>query len=840
MEKKLHPFRSSLPGKILLGFLLSATALTAGYVVHHTAFAKIVGSLQRLSEPNEKLQIVNRLFSEITRSGEHFRSVSAGGQQHSIQQFVQHGDTITLFLDSLKVLCHDNPGQMAYLDTIYHALEKREQLLLDYIRFRQALLYGNPVAAHLNKLDSMLAGSIERTDSLYHTYEEKITRVTTPPPPAEEERRKFLANLFRKQKTPEVTDTLIQEEHYISIDTVITARQDTMFNQAREIIAQINEDQRVRRQAFYRREAALADFEKTFNTRVFLILIAIEHEVISLADAALVDTGTIVQRTARNVGWIMSLFLILTAIVVFLIIIDITRSNSYRKQLEKAKEEAEQHSLARQRFLSNMSHEIRTPLQSIIGFSEQSMQRKEATQDEVEAIHASSMHLLQVVNEILDYSKISSGQLAFVESVIDVHDVIDEVVRMLNPQAAMKGLDLRYVQETMRPFHVTGDGFRLRQILLNLVGNAIKFTTHGAVVIRFASTSSQAYHRCTFSVTDTGMGIPAHLHDRIFDRFEQVDSADGRQISGTGLGLSIVKALTEAQSGKVSVSSVPGEGSTFSVVIPYRIPSAESIRAAQTVPAIPAEQQCVVWVLDDDALILRLCGSILSKYGIVHTCFSKGQAVVDALEHGRSPHLLIMDIRLPDMHGGFLLEKLRKHKETEFPVVAFTAMALPEERERLFSRGFDDILLKPFVEAEFVEMIRRHTTSAFASRVTSRKEESFEFASAFLGGDPDTMREIMQQYITDTHADITQLGEALARRDLEQIRFLLHRVAGRTAQIGAKKQGAALRRLEVEFRNTEKISQFAALQHSMEEVKELIAEMQERLIASDDRKTVTR
>src|SRR5688572_17847334 len=325
---------------------------------------------------------------------------------------------------------------------------------------------------------------------------------------------------------------------------------------------------------------------------------------------------SLVTESMLRISILLIVFFICAAFLVYLIWVDITRSNYYKTQLEKARDEAEELSKIKQRFLANMSHEIRTPLQSIIGFSEQLKQNGGNNNDAVEAINSSSEHLLHIVDEVLDYSRISSGSFVLTSENFRLMEVVKEVESALRVQAEKKGLTLLLDIEEAKDCHVSGDAFRLRQVLYNLLGNAIKFTSKGYIKLALRTKEEISKVQCNFEISDTGIGIRREDLSRIFNQFEQANVLVTRNYGGTGLGLTIAKSLVEAQGGTLDVSSIPGQGSTFRVSLAFDNAASNVAVDTSKVTNNNKTFKGKVIVVDDDTMILRLCGLILAKNDI--------------------------------------------------------------------------------------------------------------------------------------------------------------------------------------------------------------------------------
>jgi signal transduction histidine kinase len=372
------------------------------------------------------------------------------------------------------------------------------------------------------------------------------------------------------------------------------------------------------------------------------------------------EATQLVSSTIQRIGIIMLLFFLGAAVLVFLILTDIAGSNYFRKQLLKAKEEAEQLGLVKQRFLAHMSHEIRTPLQSIIGFSEQLRQNYPEGKESLDAIHSSSEHLLHIVNEVLDYSRIESGKFTVEREPFDLQEVLREVCAGIEIQAEQKGLTFIRELDSQHDIRLLGDGFRLRQILYNILGNAVKFTNKGFVRLSVIVDHSDYTVKCKFQITDTGIGMDQKDIERVFQQFEQANASINHHYGGTGLGLTIVKALVEAQNGNLSVTSELGNGSTFTINLNYdRAPRVELTSANEEKRITQHKINGKVLIVDDDPLILKLCSLILRKHNVDHITFQDPHKVkqcngFDGID------LVLLDIRMPNINGVELCHAIRK------------------------------------------------------------------------------------------------------------------------------------------------------------------------------------
>jgi signal transduction histidine kinase/ActR/RegA family two-component response regulator len=398
-------------------------------------------------------------------------------------------------------------------------------------------------------------------------------------------------------------------------------------------------------------------------------------------------------------------------------------------ELASAKDRAEVASRAKSEFLANMSHEIRTPVNGVIGMLHllEGTDLTAAQRDDLQVAKTSAEALLSVINDVLDFSKVEAGRMQLEEVEFSPRQCVEEVVSILALSAREKGLLLRADIESSVPETIRGDRGRLRQVLLNLANNGIKFTAEGSVTIRVKTApGGPAEVRLAFHVTDTGIGVSHEQQAIIFEPFRQADGSVNRRYGGTGLGLAISSRLIALMGARLSVESQPGRGSTFSFELSYHLP-----RAPRTAPppaagtsAAPGWRSLNVLVAEDNRVNQVVAVRFLERQGHRSAVAVNGIEVLERLRTA-SYHLILMDMQMPEMDG---LEATREIRRTErgserhIPIIAMTANALPGDRERCIESGMDGYLTKPIhppaLAAEIESVLRRlstHQTATFPS-----------------------------------------------------------------------------------------------------------------------------
>ncbi len=514
----------------------------------------------------------------------------------------------------------------------------------------------------------------------------------------------------------------------------------------------------------------------------------------------------IVDRYGKNRGYVALIF-------------DITETRNYIEEIKKVREQAEQANIAKSAFLANMSHEIRTPMNAIVGLSDIIMEESRGRKVYEYAcdIKAASRNLLALINDILDLSKVEAGKMELVLVEYHVKTLANEILNMLDIVASQRGLLLKSEFDMSIPCRYLGDEGRIKQILINILNNALKFTKEGYVKFSVTGTQgeSEDMEILSFRIEDTGCGIKEEDIEEIFENFKQVDSKRNRMVEGNGLGLSITKHLVELMQGTIQVESVYGEGTTFIVKIPQKIvdsrslselPEAEVKKEEKIEPFIVQDYK--VLVVDDNLVNRKVARILLQSYGMEVNEADSGKAAI-ALVCKTRYDMIFMDHMMPEMDGIEAVQIIRSEcgENGTYPVViALTANAMEGVRETFLRNGFQDFITKPLDRKPLHEALlrwipqdKRTNSESWVDIWKADDSRNMEFQNILIEGiDTDEVvkrysgsvedyHELLNLYCLDGKRKIGLLRELREKGDYKNYGIEVHGLKSASANVGAMK-----------------------------------------------------
>ncbi|MCX5828965.1 MAG: ATP-binding protein [Deltaproteobacteria bacterium] len=511
---------------------------------------------------------------------------------------------------------------------------------------------------------------------------------------------------------------------------------------------------------------------------------------------------------------------------VLAVINDVHNQKLKSAELHRVIEEAEAASRMKSEFVANMSHEIRTPMNGIIGLTNLLLRTglTEKQREYALAVQSSSRSLMKIVNNVLDFSKIEAGRMDLEIFPFDLEKTCRETVDFLSFQAESKNIDINFITTEGMALQVSGDEHKLKQVLMNIIGNAIKFTRKGAISVNIEPVSISGEDMVVrFSITDTGIGIPEEKKKHIFEAFSQVDSSMTRRYGGTGLGLTVTKQLVELMGGTIECESVEGAGSTFRFTVPLRLDaqspslkgvaetakSASSASDSEILPDI-AGKPLRILVAEDDDISSRVLLEMLELGEARFHAVGTGREAIEAWQQ-EVFDLIIMDVQMPEMNGLEATATIRAVEKNDpetgkhIPIIALTGHAAPEDHQLCLAAGMDAYLTKPFLMNELFSQIKalfqaRHDGSYDKVVVNEELQEDSKARKGFIdreallrrvGGKETLVSELIGHFLKDLPMQIEEMSKALADGDFSLLGSHAHRLKGAAATMCAN-QAAVL------------------------------------------------
>ncbi len=525
---------------------------------------------------------------------------------------------------------------------------------------------------------------------------------------------------------------------------------------------------------------------------------AVTHKLESSRRQLLTDVTAAVDKSgqrARSWSTILLIMVAASGAALFWFIINrVRQQNQLITQLDASEKRVKEAAKVKENFMANMSHEIRTPLNAILGFTGL-LQKKDLGKnlnEHVQAIQKSGENLLTIINDILDFSKFEAGMMRIESVPFSLREMLHSIETMFLQKIKEKNLSLIVTVHKDIPNLLEGDAGRLTQILVNLIGNAVKFTETGGIAVNVeVKNLSDNIVQVYFSIKDTGIGISKKELPNIFDRFTQAETSITRKYGGTGLGLSIVKDLVMLQHGSINVKSEPGAGSEFSFVIPYKkVDASEIINNSSPLNKLVSPVNSHILVVEDNEINQTLMKHMFGNWQLPYSIATSGKNAIEQLQNKKFD-LVLMDIQMPDMDGYTVTELIRQQLKLDIPIVAMTAHALAGEKEKCIRHGMNDYISKPIIENALLALVQKYTNTP----TEIKESDNTRIANSYRCINLNYMREVSNgntvyektvtaQFIETIPADILALDVAIDKKDYTNIATIAHNMKTTVSVMG--------------------------------------------------------
>lgn len=804
--------------KVIGWFLLAALAVLLTGIISYTSYRELLNSLDNDVTQETKLKALGDILANITEAEAKMRAYALTKKPETLETYQQLVLSINQDLERVKTIEPVSPRFNVQVDSVSSLLNHQTSGIASFIELKNTL---NQLSFSAKALEE-ISSTTDSIPSLRTTTTTTTTTTRVDPvveEPDEDDKRKNTKRQQRRrvQEVAKALSKLEQEPQIETETTIITdtsfVQPDTVLENIQQILVDISKEENRYQQIVANKELKLIESNIMIIDQIRGLISSLEKQELADNIERANNAKLIASRSTLTISIIIFVCLILGILFTYWIFRDVRIRDFYNKQLIGAKQQAEQLADSKQQFLANMSHEIRTPLNSIIGFTEQlaGTDLQPAQQKYLSAVQASSKHLLNTVNDILDYSKIEAGELKIGKIPFELKSVLEEVTNALQLKAREKNLTLNLTISPDKPANLLGDPFRLKQILFNLVNNAIKFTEQGKVSVSCKYHVTDNLSKVVLIVKDTGIGIPREKRNEIFHDFKQVDLSATRRYEGTGLGLAISKRLVEMQGGTIQVKSNDPQGSVFVVKLEYALDEANladsRVNGEQKTDLVLQSEVSTdlkgikLLIADDDQFNIQLIQTILEKSGAeISYCVNGAEAIEKIRAH--SFDLLLTDINMPEISGVELSRMIRALPDTKkqtIPIIALTANVMENDLERYQKAGINDFVLKPFREEELFNKIRAILpTASLKSPETLYRLDDFE---KFAAGDSQALKPMLETFHARLSQNMNDLLYHSKNQEYKTVAELAHKMISSFGHLHAMEPVQKLRLLENQIRS---------------------------------------
>ena len=797
--------------KIVIGYILLVGLLIGAFTYTMQQMNLLTTPTSLRDQLDHRRHITHRIISQLY-DAESIGQTLRTGNLNEYYHYLKAMKEVNASIDTLETILTDTL-QQARLDTVRTLLQNKQWNMYAVL---EAMRNTPTDQIYQEQLDSLIA----QQDSLLSTPHIRRKVITHHNSYTIHHKKKGffkrLADVFApgKEDSTQVSN-VIQEEYTDTLDEVYSPI-DTISSMITGIQHKVFQTRQKETEMLNTRISSLRVIGSGLSQRVNQLLENIEHDEQEAARTKLMQEEEIRKEAAETMAKIAIAAFVLVLVFSIVIARDITRNNHYRRELEKAKSYAENLLVAREKLMLTITHDIKAPAGSIIGYIDLLIRlvNDRRQQFYLSNMKSSAQHLLALVTSLLDYHRLEAGKMDLHPVAFNPHELLTDIYNSFLPLAEKKQLQLDFKEKLPETLTLEGDPFRIRQIVENLLSNALKFTATGGITLQ------AEYHgnQFVFSVSDTGCGMTASEQERIFKEFTRLSSAQGQE--GFGLGLSITRKLVELLLGRIDIESAPGKGSTFKVSMPLPSispkPAPDTKEPSITLPKIHLR----IAIIDDDRIQMHLTEAMLHNaeeevkgLKVETVCCEQPEELIEQLKN-RTFDLVFTDIQMPAMNGFELLHHLRSQdfaQAQSIPIIAITARGDMNEDDFL-QKGFAGMLQKPFNQSELKKVVKNALTHLTVSdnipdtspaqkeahETSTHTDLPYNFSplTAFSEDDPEAAKEILRTFAQETQKNMEKLQAAISNKDMEALCATAHKMLPTFLMIEAQKAIPLLKWLE--------------------------------------------
>lgn len=746
----------SVKYKVVAGYiLLFAMAVLSVWVVY-SEILKIALPGQS-KDDHEKIIGISNTIANLYASEAIGRISILTGSAADFNKYNQLIDSIQLEIDDIKK--NVDKHQVPQFDSIQRLLTRKKNSITEIIAFRKK-----------NGIGNTYSDAIEGVYNVKDSIKKKIK-------PIQLTKRHQWQKTVNSLLSPKVRDSLSKLQ--VSNDSLAMAFDKVLSNL-------LDKDNRLK-YILFRKEQKLLEENSIISDQLRSILISVDKEIRQKSYTKIKESEASIQKTIKTIAWIGAITLFFLIIFAWIIIRDLTTQQNYRKQLELLNHENEELLRTKTMLMATVTHDLQTPLGSIIGFHDLLKDSGVTPKQKqyLSNMKESANYILKLVNDLLDFSKLENNRISIEKISFNIKNVIENTCKTLEPMALNKSIELNWDIDEELDSNFISDPYRIKQVLTNLISNAIKFTPEGSVEVT-GKVEGDRIHIC---VLDTGIGIAKEKHNDVFKEFTQAHSGIEKKFGGTGLGLTISKKILELLGGEITLESEEGQGSIFTIIIPctpalnaFQNPEPTNSTKNELHPELKDKK---ILIIDDDAMQLTLMKELLINYPMIIRTEINSGAVISILEN-ESFDLVLSDIQMPVIDGFELVKLIRNHSKAEIkslPVIALSGKRDLTAKD-FIDGGFTTHHTKPIQLEQLLDLISQVICGKKLTRQTNQVAQTNENGplfnlrslSQFTNNDPDSLRTIVETFIDSAVENCDVLKEAVENRDEQKIAETAHKM----------------------------------------------------------------